>query len=185
MHENYLHPIARNLIQPDEEIFRIFYYDAPPFSGTLTNPINQQSSDYSQLLTFSAASSFQKNLAEKDLLALRAGKLAFEGWKISDGFMKKIKTGFIPQNISPSDLKPSFKQKAVDIKIGLDIASLAIKRLVDKIVLITADTDFIPAMKLARREGLRITIVKIDHHISSDLKQHADEVIDFDWAKIT
>jgi uncharacterized LabA/DUF88 family protein len=36
-------------------------------------------------------------------------------------------------------------QKGVDIKFGLDIASLAYKRLVERVVLITGDSDFIPA----------------------------------------
>ena len=46
------------------------------------------------------------------------------------------------------------KQKGVDMRIGLDIASLANKKLVDQIVLIAGDSDFVPAAKHARREGI-------------------------------
>lgn len=45
-------------------------------------------------------------------------------------------------------------QKGVDMKIGLDIASLAYKKQVDQIVLISGDSDFVSAAKLARREGI-------------------------------
>ena len=45
-------------------------------------------------------------------------------------------------------------QKGVDMKIGIDIASLAYKKLVDQIILISGDSDFVPVAKLARREGI-------------------------------
>ena len=49
-------------------------------------------------------------------------------------------------------------QKGVDMKIGLDIASLSYKKLVDQIVLISGDSDFVPAAKLARLEGIDFTL---------------------------
>ena len=52
-----------------------------------------------------------------------------------------------------STLRP---QKGVDMRIGLDIASMAFKRQVDQIVLIAGDSDFVPAAKLARREGIEL-----------------------------
>jgi uncharacterized LabA/DUF88 family protein len=36
----------------------------------------------------------------------------------------------------------------------LDIASVAYKRQADQIVLVAGDADFVPAAKLARREGI-------------------------------
>ncbi|BCZ19190.1 hypothetical protein NHP190012_08320 [Helicobacter sp. NHP19-012] len=50
------------------------------------------------------------------------------------------------------------------MKIGPDIASLAIKKQVEKIVLVANDSDFVPAIKFAKREGV---IVQLD-----SLKQH-------------
>jgi len=40
------------------------------------------------------------------------------------------------------------------MKIGLDISSLAYKKSVDQIILIAGDSDFVPAAKLAQREGI-------------------------------
>ena len=48
------------------------------------------------------------------------------------------------------------------MRIGMDVAASAIKRLVERIILFSGDTDMIPAMKLARREGLQVFVVKLD-----------------------
>lgn len=40
------------------------------------------------------------------------------------------------------------------MRVGLDIASVSYKRQVDQIVLVAGDSDFVPAAKLARREGV-------------------------------
>ena len=49
-------------------------------------------------------------------------------------------------------------QKGVDIRIGLDIAWISLKRVVDVIVLVTGDSDFVPVMKFARKEGLKVIL---------------------------
>ena len=46
------------------------------------------------------------------------------------------------------------QQKGVDMRIGVDIASMAYKKQVNQIILIAGDSDFVPAAKLARREGI-------------------------------
>ena len=66
--------------------------------------------------------------------------------------------------VKSGDLKPNIQQKGVDLRIGLDIAALALKHQVEIIVLVTGDSDFIPALKFARREG--------------NLYEHADLWID-------
>lgn len=62
----------------------------------------------------------------------------------------------------------------MDIKIGIDIASLSIKRLVEKIVLITGDSDFIPAIKLARTEGAQVVLDPMGNHITPDMRENID-----------
>jgi uncharacterized LabA/DUF88 family protein len=56
---------------------------------------------------------------------------------------------------------PDFEQKGVDMRIGIDVATLCLKRLVDRIILFSGDADMIPALKLARREGLQVYVVKM------------------------
>ncbi len=82
-----------------------------------------------------------------------------------------------PREIVANDLIPDIKQKGVDIRIGMDIASLAVKRIVDTLVLVTGDSDFVPAMKFARKEGLRVYLETLGHGVRRQLKVHADYVL--------
>lgn len=60
------------------------------------------------------------------------------------------------------------------MKIGLDIASLAYKQQVDQIVLVAGDADFVPAAKLARREGIDFILDPLWSSVSADLHEHID-----------
>lgn len=60
------------------------------------------------------------------------------------------------------------------MKIGLDIASLAYKKLVDQIVLISGDSDFVPAAKLARVEGIDFIVDSMGMKINDNLLEHID-----------
>jgi uncharacterized LabA/DUF88 family protein len=53
--------------------------------------------------------------------------------------------------IAANDLVPDLRQKGVDMRIGLDIAFISLRKVADVLVLITGDSDFVPAMKVARR----------------------------------
>ncbi|MEJ1967108.1 MAG: NYN domain-containing protein [Rhizomicrobium sp.] len=52
-----------------------------------------------------------------------------------------------------NDFVPNIQQKGVDLRIGLDIARLALREMVNIIVVVTGDSDLVPAFKFARREG--------------------------------
>ncbi len=60
------------------------------------------------------------------------------------------------------------------MRIGLDIASIAIKRQADIIVLVAGDADFVPAAKLARREGVQFALDPLRQDIPPDLFEHID-----------
>lgn len=60
------------------------------------------------------------------------------------------------------------------MKIGVDIASLAYKKQVEQIVLIAGDSDFVPAAKLARREGIDFILDALSRPIKTDLFVHID-----------
>ena len=66
------------------------------------------------------------------------------------------------------------QQKNVDMKIGLDIATMAYKGIVNKIVLISGDSDFVPAAKLARREGIEFILDPMRATIKAELQEHID-----------
>ena len=68
-------------------------------------------------------------------------------------------------------------QKRVDIKIGLDIASMALKKQIQQIILISGDSDFVPAAKLARREGIDFILDPMWNPIKPHLFEHIDGLI--------
>jgi uncharacterized LabA/DUF88 family protein len=81
-----------------------------------------------------------------------------------------------PRPVQPGDLVPNVSQKGVDLGIGLDIARLALREMVQAIVVVTGDSDLIPAFKFARREGIRVYLDTLGHGVRRDLKAHADRV---------
>lgn len=77
-------------------------------------------------------------------------------------------------DLKDEDFAPGFRQKAVDMRIGIDIASLTLKKQADTIILVSADSDFVPATKLARREGVEVILDPLWHTFHSDLHEHID-----------
>ena len=74
-----------------------------------------------------------------------------------------------------ADFKPQFEQKGVDMRIGLDVAAYSANRAVDRIVLVSADTDCIPALKYGRKAGLQTVLVQPENaHLAPELLAHAD-----------
>lgn len=116
-----------------------------------------------------------RDLKVTDNIAFRSGELSFDGWMVKRKSTQEIiATG---RALTASDLAPDLKQKRVDMKIGLDVAWLASKSIVEKLILVTADSDFVPAMKFARREGVQVVLVTMGHKlVKQELKEHADEV---------
>jgi uncharacterized LabA/DUF88 family protein len=52
----------------------------------------------------------------------------------------------------------SFKQKGVDVGLSVDLVKLSCKGVIDKAILITGDSDFAPAVAVAKEEGI-VTIL--------------------------
>jgi uncharacterized LabA/DUF88 family protein len=77
-------------------------------------------------------------------------------------------------DLTDDDFRYDVRQKGVDMKIGIDIASLAYKKQVDKMVLISGDSDFIPAAKLARREGIDFVLDAMWLPVKASLREHVD-----------
>ena len=110
-------------------------------------------------------------------VAVRLGYLDASNsrWVLKKGFIEDLARG----NMKVADLKPAdvvyeCRQKGVDMKLGLDIASMAYKRQVDQMVLISGDSDFVAAAKLARREGIDFILDSMWATIRDDLHEHID-----------
>jgi uncharacterized LabA/DUF88 family protein len=166
---------ACSLVNPvEEELFRIYYYDCLPLEGTTTNPISGSRLDLAQTEAFRYLTEFFEALARMDHVALRRGELVFRGWRLKRKAARQLISS--PRFPRANDLELDLQQKRVDMKIGLDVAWLSTRRIVNRIILCTADSDFVPAMKFARREGVQVVLVHLGARIRPELFEHADEV---------
>lgn len=153
---------ARAVLQADEELFRIFYYDCEPFGRLVTNPVNGSVTDYKLMPAYAARKQFFFDIGQTNFVALRRGELKARGWEFSSTYRKALIAGGAPVAPTATDVYPNFEQKGVDMRIGIDVATLSLKKIVERIILFSGDTDMIPALKLARREGLQVFVVKLD-----------------------
>ena len=159
------------------EMYRIFYYDCAPIDKTVYNPLTQKNFNFAKSPTFIWMNNFLNNLKQRRKVALRMGFFADEemNYVFSAETVKKLCKKFITiDDIQESNLVLNMRQKGVDMKIGLDIASLAYKKLVDQIVLISGDSDFVPAAKLARIEGMDFIVDSLGMKINDNLTEHID-----------
>lgn len=172
---NEIRQFSLKCLLKDEEIFRIYCYDCPPYAEKQTHPLTKKLIDFSKTPTYSIRTQIISDLKTLDNIAYRSGELSFDGWTITKRAANDlIKTG---RSLLDTDFVPDIKQKGVDMKIGLDVAWLASKSIVERIILVTADSDFVPPMKFARREGVQVILVTLGHKlIKRELKEHSDEL---------
>lgn len=156
-------------------LLRVYYYDCPPFEGTAVHPLTAQKTDFSRTAQAKQNKGLLDSLELEPDFAVRRGVLLQTGWKLGRNaqraLVKKAKTG-----IEERDIVPDISQKGVDMRIGLDIATVALKKTADVLILVTGDSDFVPAMKLARKEGMRVYLECLGHPVLRELKVHADLV---------
>ncbi|MGN1158220.1 MAG: NYN domain-containing protein [Agathobacter sp.] len=159
------------------ELYRIFYYDCPPMATQVYHPLTKKNVNFAKSATYAWSTDFFDELKKKRKVALRMGELSEQHahYSLKSNVLNKLLRG----EISTADLKESdflfnVDQKGVDMRIGLDIASLSYKKQVDQIVLISGDSDFVSAAKLARREGIDFILDALHTNIKPNLFEHID-----------
>lgn len=164
---------------PDSTIYRALLYGANPFHGSKRTPLGGPLVDFAKTRTARNNRRLRERLEASDDFAVRRGEVVFEGWRLGRAADRALQRN--PKKaISHTDFVPELTQKGVDMRIGLDIAALALKRLADTVVLVTGDADMIPAMRFARREGLRVGLCTMGQPgIRRDLRAHADFMLDW------
>lgn len=158
-------------------LYRIFYYDCPPSDSVVWNPVSKQQVALAKTDLYKWTRAFHDALYGKRKVAVRMGELLETqgGYILKPDVLKKLIAGKITvEDLQPTDLVLDIHQKGVDMKMGLDIASLAHSKMVDQIILIAGDSDFVPAAKLARRSGIDFILDPMWHTISKSLSKHID-----------
>lgn len=109
---------------------------------------------------------------------LRMGevRLGLPPWRLKPPVVRELIA--TPRVLVDDDFNLDISQKGVDMRIGLDMARLALRELVRAVVVVTGDSDFVPAFKFVRREGVKVILVTLAHAgIRPELKAHADFVV--------
>lgn len=122
---------------------------------------------------------FLNELKSKRKFAVRLGRLSENdvGYIIKPDVIKSLFSGKMKFcDVTEKDFLLNIKQKTMDMKLGTDITSMTLKKQVDQIILIAGDSDFVPAAKLARREGVDFILDPMGQNINSDLNEHIDGI---------
>lgn len=67
-----------------------------------------------------------------------------------------------------------FQEKGVDVGLAVDIVADSLRNQVDHIILVSSDTDLVPAIKVAKEAERKITYVGFDNQITRLLSSLAD-----------
>lgn len=173
--------------------YRTYFYDAPPLTlDRVHYPLVNDGEKNPRVLHFSKEPDviFRLELIEElkkqKKLALRLGTVkADKQWKIKDEVVQALIKGERSfDDLGNEDFYYSIRQKGVDIKLGIDIATLSIGKHVDRIVLIAGDSDFVPAAKLARTNGVDFVLDAMRNQVDSSLFEHIDGLVNFDIVAI-
>ena len=173
----YCHAHLQNDGSGPKRLYRIFYYDCEPVGRrSVYHPLKQKNIDLDKSDTYTWSSIFFEQLKKSRKFALRMGHMSEQMfYNLKPDVTKALCTGKRTlASLNESDFMFSAQQKGVDMKIGIDIASLAYKKLVDQIVLIAGDSDFVPAAKLARREGIDFVLDPLWSKVRPELFEHID-----------
>lgn len=174
------------------ELYRVYYYDCPPPTHQIRLPLIPVNHKTPGHINFNTHPPYQLRRALHEQLrrtrktALRLGELAKSGeWSLNSHALKALLRGEKKwDELTNEDFHYHLEQKCVDTKLGMDITTLAMDRLVDVIVLVAGDSDFVPAAKLARMKGIDFILDPMWANTSSSLSEHVDGLRSFDIVKL-
>lgn len=114
-----------------KDILRVYYYDCLPFQSAVPTDDEKE--------RLSKAQKFLYALERLPNFEVRLGKLA----KYQD------QNGRI-----------NYTQKRVDLMLGCDLVTLSAKGAITEAILVAGDSDFIVPVKIAKNEGVRVTLLE-------------------------
>lgn len=113
-----------------QDLLRAYYYHCRPYVGPSPTPEDQQ--------RLASMDNFFKAIQRLPRFQVRLGHLAFRGATV---------TG-----------EPIFEQKRVDTMMAVDMVTLALRGNVTHLSILTGDSDFIPAIEVAKDHGALVQL---------------------------
>jgi uncharacterized protein (TIGR00288 family) len=156
-------------------LLRVYYYDSPPLDSTVKKPISNTPQDFKKSEVYTHQHTLFRELKQSDFISVREGVLAFRGWKLKRNTLKRLQEGSLTHSqVDDSWFEANIQQKGVDTKLGLDMAWITFNTIVDRVIVVMGDSDFVPAIKAARRNGIKVILCSLNHGISNDLRTNVD-----------
>ena len=142
--------VLANRIAGPRELLRTYFYDCLPYQSARPTAEERE--------RFARRQRFHHALNRIPRFEVRLGKLAFRG---------------------NQDGRPIFEQKRVDILLGVDLVQLAAKHQITDAMVLAGDSDFLPAIEVAKQEGV---VVHLFHGANphNDLLTRCDERVRID-----
>lgn len=165
--------------QEPRELYRIFYYDCPPMTRTIKHPLTGNEIDCTAHPGTTWSKDFFRYISEKYRTAMRMGELAEStaSYVLKDAVLNDlISKKKTVETLTEDDFRIDVKQKGVDMRVGLDVASLAYGQYVDQIILIGGDSDFLPAIKMARKHGVDFVLDPMKQQPKHSMVEHVDSI---------
>lgn len=171
---------ALTVIEPlsSMRLHRVYYYDSIPLETTHERPLQGGQEAFGGSPVASRSRALFEALGKMPYVALRLGELTFNGWSVAARKLERSNGDSV--EIRAADLRPNITQKGVDMRVGMDIAALTLKKQVQVIVLVSGDSDFVPAMRFARREGAQLFLCSLGQHVRPSMLEHSDLTLAID-----
>jgi uncharacterized LabA/DUF88 family protein len=143
-YERFVREIA-DQIRPDLDILRTYYYHCEPYKSD--PPTTEESK------RFGAMQNFLDALRRLPRFEVRLGRLA-------------------RRTIKKQEYR--FEQKMVDVLLSVDLVRLSARDKISHAAIVAGDSDFVPAIKVARDEGVSIWLFH-GQKIHNELWETVDE----------
>ena len=162
---------------PPANLVRMLVYDCPPLQKRISYPVSKKPYNLEKTKSAIFRNEFHEALKKKRKTSLRLGRVDDQNysWRLKlDAQEDLIKNKRHWRTIKDDDFEFTAKQTGVDMRLGIDIVLMSENKSVDQIVLIAGDSDFVPAAKHARRNGIDFILDPMWNHINDDLNEHID-----------
>ena len=131
----------------DIQILRTYYYNCMPYQS------NPPTADQKE--RFSNMDRFINRLKKLDRYEVRLGKL-------------------VPRYCDKCHYS-KFGQKRVDVLMAVDLVRLSATHQIDYAILVTGDTDFVPAVRVAKMDGVLVQLYYGEYRNNDELYDICDE----------
>lgn len=71
----------------------------------------------------------------------------------------------------------TYEEKGVDVKLAIDMITLALEEKIDTAILISSDTDLIPAVLTLKRKGISTRYVGLENRPSIAMAKHCEQLL--------